>query len=361
MSGSFLATIALLVLFAFVGKRMVAGIMDGAFKDDDRRNTMLTDLAPEDLANYRSAQVDPADFDAFWERTLAEAATHDIDVRLAEVPTGLATIKVYDVTFKGFAGQDVRAWLRLPVGVAQPLPAVVQYVGYGGGRGHALENLFWASAGFAHLQMDTRGQGAGWSLGVTPDIAEIPPQAPGVMTRGVLDPATYYYRRLFTDAVRAVDAARSLDVVDPGRIAVVGGSQGGGMALAVSGLRGDLAASAAFVPFLCDFPRAVRVTDAYPYREIIDYLKVHRGEQEQVHSTLAYFDGVNFARRATVPALFSVALRDPICPASTVYGAYHVYGGPRDINVWEYNAHEGGGILDEAAALHHFRTQLGES
>jgi cellobiose transport system permease protein len=32
MSGSFLATIPLLILFFFVGKRMVAGILDGAFK-----------------------------------------------------------------------------------------------------------------------------------------------------------------------------------------------------------------------------------------------------------------------------------------------------------------------------------------
>jgi cellobiose transport system permease protein len=32
MSGSFLATVPLLVLFGFVGRRMVAGIMDGAFK-----------------------------------------------------------------------------------------------------------------------------------------------------------------------------------------------------------------------------------------------------------------------------------------------------------------------------------------
>ncbi|HEX6471236.1 MAG TPA: carbohydrate ABC transporter permease [Streptosporangiaceae bacterium] len=32
MSGSFLATLPLLVLFLFVGRRMVAGIMDGAFK-----------------------------------------------------------------------------------------------------------------------------------------------------------------------------------------------------------------------------------------------------------------------------------------------------------------------------------------
>ncbi|GAA2642268.1 carbohydrate ABC transporter permease [Paractinoplanes durhamensis] len=32
MSGSFLATIPMLILFVFVGRRMVAGIMDGAFK-----------------------------------------------------------------------------------------------------------------------------------------------------------------------------------------------------------------------------------------------------------------------------------------------------------------------------------------
>ncbi|GAA2642275.1 acetylxylan esterase [Paractinoplanes durhamensis] len=319
---------------------------------------MLTDMSPEDLANYRSSQVNPDDFDAFWTRTLAEAAGHDIDVRLTEVPAGLATVKIYDVTFKGFAGQDVRGWLRLPAGVEQPLPAVVQYVGYGGGRGHHLENLFWASAGFAHLQMDTRGQGSSWSLGATPDEGPSSAQVPGVMTRGILDPATYYYRRLFTDAVRAVDAVRSLDVVDADRVSVVGGSQGGGMALAVSGLRSDLAASAAFVPFLCDFPRAVRATDSYPYREILDYLKVHRGEQEQVHRTLSYFDGVNFAARATAPIYLSAALRDAVCPPSTIFGAYHVYGGPREIKIWEYNGHEGGGILDEEGALHHFRTQL---
>nr|WP_203810825.1 acetylxylan esterase [Actinoplanes tereljensis] len=318
----------------------------------------MTDLAPEQLATYRSSQVEPADFDDFWGGTLAEAAAHDIDVRLTEVATGLATITTYDVTFRGFAGQDVRAWLRLPAGATGPLPAVVQYVGYGGGRGHYLENLFWASAGFAHLQMDTRGQGSGWSLGVTPDDAPSPPQVPGVLTRGILDPATYYYRRMFTDAVRAVDAARSLDVVDADRVAVAGGSQGGGTALAVAGLRSDLAGLASFVPFLCDFPRAVRATDAYPYREIIDFLKVHRGEGEQVHRTLAYFDGVNFAPRASAPALFSAALRDAVCPPSTVYGAYHRYGGRKEIRVWEFNGHEGGGILDEEAALHFLRGLL---
>src|SRR3954468_18543349 len=189
---------------------------------------MIADLTLDQLATYRSAQTAPDDFDAFWAGTLASAASFDVGVRLTEVATGLATVKTYDVTFRGFAGQDVRPWLRLPAHATGPLPAVVQFVGYGGGRGHALENLLWASAGFAHLQMDTRGQGSGWSRGDTPDSGSAGPQVPGVMTRGIEDPRGYYYRRLFTDAVRAVDAVRALDVVDPARVAVVGGARAAG-------------------------------------------------------------------------------------------------------------------------------------
>lgn len=319
---------------------------------------MLTDLAVDELQAYRSSQIDPPGFDDFWAGTLAEAAAHDIGVRLEKVRTGLTTVDTWDVTFRGYAGQDVRAWLRVPAGHTAPLPAVVQYVGYGGGRGHALESLLWASAGFAHLHMDTRGQGAGWSVGDTPDAAPAGPQVPGVMTRGVLDPESYYYRRLYTDAVRAVDAAHALPQVDPAAIAVLGGSQGGGLALAVAGLRTDLAAAVAFVPFLCDFPRATRITDSYPYREIADYLKTHRERVQRVHRTLSYFDGVNFARRATTPALFSAALMDATCPPSTIYGAFHEYAGPRRMLLWEYNGHEGGGILDEMHALEFLREHL---
>ena len=37
------------------------------------------------------------------------------------------------------------------------------------------------------------------------------------MTRGIDDPANYYYRRVFTDAVRAVDAVRTLDAASTPR------------------------------------------------------------------------------------------------------------------------------------------------
>ena len=64
---------------------------------------------------------------------------------------------------------------------------------------------------------------------------------------------------------------------------------------------------------------------------------------ETVFRTLSYFDGVNFAARAKAKALFSVGLMDDICPPSTVYAAYNHYSGDKEIAVYNYNNHEGGG------------------
>lgn len=319
---------------------------------------MFTDMPEAALHEHRSTQTEPDDFDAFWATTLESTRRHDLVVRIEPVDTGLATVDVFDVTFAGFEGQPVRAWLRVPSGATGPLPAVVQFVGYGGGRGSAVENLFWSAAGYAHLQMDTRGQGSSWSRGDTPDPEGSGPAHPGVMTRGIDSRETYYYRRVFMDAVRAVETARGLDLVDATRVAVVGGSQGGGIALAAAALVPDLAAVAAYVPFLCDFRRASVITDADPYKEIGRYLAVHRHRASSVHQVLSYFDGVNFAKRAVAPALFTTALMDPICPPSTVFGAFHEYGGPAEITVWPYNGHEGGGVEDDLLALDLFRSTL---
>jgi cephalosporin-C deacetylase len=320
---------------------------------------MYTDLPEEQLRDYRGVVTEPADFDDFWADTLAEARHAGWPVRAEPVATELDSIDVFDVTFAGFAGQSVRAWLRVPRGANTALPTVVQFAGYGGGRGHPLENLLWAAAGFAHLQMDTRGQGSGWSRGDTPDHGAAGPEAPGVTTRGIADPKTYYYRRLITDAVRAVEAVRALPGVDGARVAVVGNSQGGGLALAVAGLVGDLGAVLTTAPFLCDMRRAVQLSEPAPYGEIARYLAVHREAEDAVWRTLSYVDGVSFARRATAPAHFGIGLRDTVCPPSTGFAAYNQYGAAarppvppaREMHVYPFNGHEGGEAV-------HVRRQL---
>jgi cephalosporin-C deacetylase len=321
---------------------------------------MFVDMPEADLRAYRSSQTDPADFDDFWARTLAESrAAAPAGAQLVKVDAGLVTLDVYDVTFPGFGGQPIRAWLRVPAGASSALPTVIQYQGYGGGRGLATENLLWASAGFAHLLVDTRGQGSGWSLGDTPDEGVTGPQIPGVMTRGIDSRDTYYYRRLFTDAVRAVDAARTLDLVDAGRIAVTGASQGGGITLAVAGLVPDLAAVLPQVPFLCDFPRALTIHDSDPYHEVVRYLATHRAKVSSVFETLSCFDGVNFARRASAPAWFTAALMDETCKPSTVFGAYNAYAGEKHIEVFPFNGHEGGAAQTDADNVRILREVFG--
>jgi cephalosporin-C deacetylase len=62
-------------------------------------------------------------------------------------------------------------------------------------------------------------------------------------------------------------------------------------------------------------------------------------------------DGLNFAARATVPALYSVGLMDDTCPPDTVYASYNHYLGPKQISVYPYNGHEGGGGHHVAVAL----------
>jgi cephalosporin-C deacetylase len=302
------------------------------------------DLPIESLRVYRPVVEEPDDFDDFWSVTLAETRSYPLSPRFETVDFGLRLVETYDVTFHGYGGQPIKGWLLLPKGHASKLPCVVEYIGYGGGRGFPIDWLTFSAAGYAHIVMDTRGQGSSWRKGDTPDLEPdgSSPQHPGFMTRGILAPDTYYYRRLIVDAVRAVETARSHPRIDPSRIAVKGGSQGGGLALTVAGLVHDISVCLSDVPFLCHYRRAIELVDSKPYGEIREFCRVHRHRVDEVFRTLSYFDGVNFARRAQAQALFSVGLMDEICPPSTVFAAYNCYSGPKDIKVYEFNDHEGG-------------------
>ncbi|GAA1398517.1 acetylxylan esterase [Catellatospora coxensis] len=310
----------------------------------------LFDLPLDRLRDYTPDVAEPADFDEFWSATLKDAAAHPLRGDVSPVRTGLPLLDTWDVTFGGFGGDPVRAWYTRPAGVDTPLPAVVEYVGYGRGRGLPHERLTWPAAGYAHLLMDARGQGGQYgSGGDTPDPHGGALGGPWPATRGILDPHDYYYRRLITDAVRAVDAARALPGVD-GRVVATGNSQGGGLALAVAGLVPDLAALVTTAPLLCDVQRAIEITDAPPYGEIVNFLAVHREAEVAVRRTLSYVDGVAFARRAVAPAHFGTGLRDNVCPPRGVFAAHNHYGAAngrperpeREIHAYPFNHHEGG-------------------
>jgi cephalosporin-C deacetylase len=314
------------------------------------------DLPLAELERVVAETVEPADYDSFWRDALGRAtAGGAIDLRHAanrHHGDAYGDAEVLDVTFPGAGGDPIRAWFMRPAGARRRLGCLVQFVGYGGGRGEPYEHLANVAAGYAVLVMDNRAQGASYSAGATgdPGAGSSGAEAPGVMTRGISDPSTYYYPRLFVDAVRAVEVAAECDGVDPERIVVGGRSQGAALAIAAAAMsRSEVRACFADMPFLCDIPHALRVASGGPYLELLEYLRRHPTEEGTVLGTLAYVDVVHLARRLRCPARFSVGLMDEVCPPSTVFAAYNAIAGAKEMRVLPYNLHDGGGYerLDE--------------
>jgi cephalosporin-C deacetylase len=315
---------------------------------------MLADLPLSELRGYVPDVAEPEDFDEFWSQQLAAARADATGPVFTRVATAIRHADVFDVTFSGYGGDPIKGWFIVP-DAAAPHPAViVEYVGYGGGRGHPLDWLTWSCAGYPHLVMDSRGQGGGWRGADTPDPSDYgTPSTPGFLTRGIADPRTLYYTRLFVDAACAIGAARHHPAAQGLPLVTTGISQGGGLAIVAAHLAGDVLVTMPDVPFLAHPRRAVEVTDSHPYAELTEYCRVHSDKVEQVFATMSYADVVNHAKRATAPALFSVGLADDITPASTVFAAFNHYAGEdKEIAVYEFNGHEGGGT-------HHMLAKLG--
>jgi cephalosporin-C deacetylase len=336
------------------------------------------DLPIEQLRTYRNPRPAPPGLGEYWDRTLAQSRAAAGPVRADRVDVGLRTVTCYDVTFPGFAGEDVRAWWLVPVlpdGVAGALPdgvagagtdgvagagtngrggtgslpVVVEFLGYGGGRGLPHERLTWASHGFAQLVVDSRGQGSIWNTGDTADPHGSAGGGVGLLTKGVDHPDHLYYRRLLTDAVLAVDAAAHLPGADPSRIGTLGHSQGGALALAAAALHPAVGAVGARAPFLCGIARALEVTDAQPYGDLARYLAVHRTRAEDVLAVLDHVDVSFLTPRLRCPTWISVGLADPICPPSGVFGAINAIEAiTPEVRTWPYGGHEAGGAHDDA-------------
>ena len=317
----------------------------------------------KELEKFAPGPNSKPDFEKFWKETLNQYLETNLIAQLVEVDSPITAFETYDVTVPGYNNDPIKGWFIKPKDAQNDLPCIVMYDGYGGGRGLLNEWLFWPSAGYAILVMDTRGQGAsGWRVGDTPD-GNYPraSQTPGFMTAGILNRDDYYYRRVFTDAVAFVRAASKLPGVNPSRLITAGGSQGGGIALAATSLSNQVFATMPDVPFLCHFEHAVNITDSFPYQEIVQYCKTHRLEIEKVFETLSYFDCMNLVTMAKAPALISVGLHDPICPPETIFAMINNYSGPTTVKTWAYNTHEGGSVQHQLLQAEWLNTLIGES
>jgi cephalosporin-C deacetylase len=167
---------------------------------------------------------------------------------------------------------------------------------------------------------------------------------------------------MFTDAARAVDAARFLAGPDAS-LAVTGHSQGGGLALAAAALHAgrdgqEISVCHSDTPFLCDILRAITLAPHAPYTEVPEFLDRNVDLIDAALDTLRYIDCALLARRITAKTLMSVALMDDICPPSTVFAAYNeIPGTAKDIAVYPFSGHDVPQVHAERQ-LRHLREHL---
>lgn len=310
----------------------------------------------EQLVKYAPQSTAQEDFDEFWNTQIAHSSRVPLNPEFTEVADCLPLARVYDVAFDAVDGVRVRGWFLTPRQVERPLPAVVQFIGYSGGREYPHQLAAHVLNGFCAFIMDSRGQGGstGWRVDTTHGGER------GFITHGILDPEEYYYRAFYLDTVRAVEVVAGRPEVDSHRIAAVGGSQGGALTIACASLCPRVAVMAPDVPWLSHFRRSLEISVG-PYEEIINFMKRFPEQIEPAFRTLSYFDNMNLVRRTRVrAAYYSVGLWDAICPPSTVYASYNLLPEhvERSIEVYPYNGHEGGGSLHQQRKLQWLRQTL---
>ncbi len=303
--------------------------------------------AMEELENYLPVLTKRKDFDEFWAETVKLASEVPLNpIRVMYDYPGV-NVKVYDISYNGFDSTPIHGWFIVPdFGKQEKVPCLIHYHGFTGDRGMPSDYMQWIMMGVAVLAVDCRqqcgstGNHASYSSG----------SAQSVVCYGVLDKKEYYYRAVYMDCIKAIDFALSQDEVDGSRIIIEGGSQGGALGMAVCALDSRPWLALLDVPSNSNIEKRIEGSHG-SYSAVQDYLKVYPLQLEQVYETLSYFDTMNMADRIKCPVFASVALKDTTCPAKCYFASYNRIPSPKQIRVYPFNGHEGGGRVHNEEKL----------
>jgi cephalosporin-C deacetylase len=284
---------------------------------------------------YDSSVERPPDFDEFWAAILSEAAAIPLEPTLEPAPLrSTDEVDVYEIHYASLDHLRIAGWYCVPRAayIPPPYPALIVVPGY---ISEPTLPKSWAKMGYAAVGVAPRGK--------LRSNRHFNPGYPGLLVHNILDRHTYGYRGFYVDACRAIDFLLSRPEVDHSRIGVHGSSQGGALTIITAALRRDvITCGAAGAPYLCGFMDAASLTHSYPYEEINEYLRLHPEREPQVRSTVAYYDGVNFAPLIRCPMLVYIGLDDDVCPPQTGYAVYDAMTCPKELHPYANCAHDAG-------------------
>ncbi|WP_413377408.1 acetylxylan esterase [Alkalihalobacillus sp. 1P02AB] len=289
----------------------------------------------EQLEMYEPILTKQANHDLFWTDTIRDAHLKPLNETLQEVDYPIKQIKAYEVSYQGFDETPLQAFYIVPEEHEGSLPCLVIFHGYGGHKNSISHYMKWLIQGYAVLAVDCRGQGrSGDFSGYTSD------ELGSWVVKGILDKKDYYYRKVYVDAIRAIDFVCTRTEVDQERIGVMGASMGGGITLAVAALDDRPKLAVADVPNMCDIELAMKQKFEGSLTIVEQFLHRHPEYVETVYKNLTYFDNLNLCEQITCRTRISVGLKDLICPPMPIYGVYNRINAEKSIEVYPFSGHD---------------------
>lgn len=295
-----------------------------------------------ELENYQTQPtLEAATIDTYWNQRLELASKLPLDIRREEQPSIFPYVTIDKLTYQGHDETPIHAWYLVPelrsADAYEKPPCVITFPGYNGDKGLPERHATWLMLGYAVLAIDARGQ-----TGETGNlIQDLSGAAQGWVSTNILDKENSYYMGLALDVVRAAEVAYQQPEIDKSRIAAVGTSQGGGMALLAGALSPKISAVVANIPNMCYLEFGV-LNSTGSLSEIAKYIKRYPEKLEGALETLSYFDIVNLAHRIQVPVLMSVGWKDTVCMPETVYAAYNQLSCSKRMYDYPFSGHETG-------------------
>ncbi len=303
------------------------------------------DLPLEQLASYQGRNPRPQDFDAFWEKGLAEMRTTDPQVELIPAEFKAAGAECLHLFFTGVGGARVHAKLLRPTGSAQPHPAILMFHGYTGDSGDWYDKLGYVFDGFSVAALDCRGQ-AGLSNDTSSVIGNT---LHGHIIRGLDDALQgsaekLLFRQVFLDTAELASIIMEMPDVDADRVGATGGSQGGALTVACAALEPRIRRAAPVFPFLSDYKRVWEMDQARDaYEELHEYFRhadPTHSREDCVFEKLGYIDIQFLAPRIRAEVLWGIGLMDTICPPSSQFAAYNKIVSSKTMTVYPDFGHE---------------------